>query len=308
MSHLVSCSFNMRLLCVIMHLILSAKCGVKFKNTEHGNYGYDYWCVGNCDNNINTTTHSGIILIGGAVDVETDSLNDAFLKQIEWSGCGDFLVLRASGEPYYMEYIYHLGCSNSVTEIRLNNIADANNPFVIDQINNAEAIFFAGGNQATYVTEWMGSALQSAVQSAVNRDVPIGGTSAGAMIQSWFIYSAEGSRGVDSYEALQNPFNQYITFSEHLITQKYNSLVGTIIDTHFEERDRMGRLFTFVARLRNSYGLNMNGIGINEATAIVIDSVTMIGTVVGNSSTYVVIPGLNNEPSVCEPNTPLMML
>ena len=90
------------------------------------------------------------------------------------------------------------------------------------------------------------------------------------------------------------------------IRQKYNLLLNTIIDTHFEERDRFGRLCTFVARLRkdNSNG-NVIGIGVNERTAIVIDLSTDIGETVGSGDAYIILPGNNNMPQACEPNRPL---
>ena len=146
---------------------------------------YDVWCVGNCNSPIKTIPHPGIILMGGSTDVD-----DAIKQQIDWSGCGDFLVLRSSGSDGYNNYILNLGCANSVTTIRINNRRGANENFVVDTIDNAEAIFFAGGDQNRYVTDWMGTGLQSAVQRAIARDVPIGGTSAGEVIQTYYIYSA----------------------------------------------------------------------------------------------------------------------
>jgi cyanophycinase-like exopeptidase len=42
------------------------------------------------------------------------------------------------------------------------------------------------------------------------------------------------------------------------------------VDTHFSERDRLGRLITFAARAAHD-GEAVTGLGIDEATAVVID-------------------------------------
>eukprot|EP01084_Bolivina_argentea_P175173 303410_1 len=255
------------------------------------NDDYDIWCTGLCPpSRFGRNPHYGIILMGGSTDVDS-----AIRQQIDWSDCGDFLVLRTSGSDGYNSYIYNLGCASSVTTIRINNRNGANDPTVIDYINEAEAIFFAGGDQSSYLNYWQGTQLQSAVQSAVNnRNVPIGGTSAGAMIQTQYIFSAENG-GVYSDEALSDPYNRYMTFAQNFITQKNSLLVNMIVDTHFQERDRFGRLFAMVGRLRtdNNYA-NIMGIGVNERTAIVIDGSTFIGTVYGTGDVFMILPGDNN--------------
>ena len=267
---------------------------------------YQYWCSGNCDSPVTTKPHSGIILMGGGTDVD-----DAFKQQINWSDCGDFLVIRASGTDAYNDYIMSLGCANSASTILINNKNGANDDFVISKINASEAIFFAGGNQATYLSEWIGTKLQSAVEYAINyRNVPVGGTSAGCDIQSYYVYSASNG-SVYSDEALENPYNKYMTFSNFFELQKNNILNNTIMDTHFITRDRFGRLLTFVARMETDSewgkGRPIKGIGINEQTAIAIDLDTGIGTLLGPnkycSEAYIIIP--NDPPSVCKPNTPL---
>ena len=50
---------------------------------------------------------------------------------------------------------------------------------VVGKVRNAEALFFAGGDQANYVKMWRDTPLSEAIQGLVKRNVPIGGTSAG---------------------------------------------------------------------------------------------------------------------------------
>eukprot|EP00483_Globobulimina_turgida_P011677 UN11699 len=130
------------------------------------------------------------------------------------------------------------------------------------------------------------------------------------MIQSWYIYTADNGT-VHSAEALENPYNEYMTFSDAFVRQKSDLLYNTIIDTHFEQRNRFGRLFGFVARMRTDHGptADIKGIGINEQCALVIDLETNMAVTVGplnyGSAAFIIMPGALNQPDVCEANTPL---
>ena len=61
---------------------------------------------------------------------------------------------------------------------------------MLDKIDHAEAIFFAGGDQSVYLSEWMDTPMQKHIQAAIDRGVPVGGTSAGCDVQGGLIYSA----------------------------------------------------------------------------------------------------------------------
>jgi hypothetical protein len=91
---------------------------------------------------------------------------------------------------------------------------------------------------------------------------------------------------VESPAALSDPFNRYITIDPLNTSSKKFVQTGsflniatlgtTITDTHFNTRDRLGRLFSFVARIGNgctggvaNYG-EVAGIGIDEETAVLI--------------------------------------
>jgi len=268
---------------------------------------YEYWCTGNCDRDVKTTPHPGIILMGGGTDVD-----EAFVQQIKWSDCGDFLVIRADRDKAYDKYVYDLSCANSAATLYIKNKNGANDDYVVQKVNDAEAIFFAGGDQTTYLEDWKGTKMQTAIQNAINnRNVPIGGTSAGCDVQSYWVYAASNGSAT-SEECLLNPFNQYMTFATHLVTQKYNLLNNTVIDTHFVTRARFGRLLAFVARLRTStdigsVGYPIRGIGINEQSAFAIDLETLKGRLLGpdkdGSEAYIIFP--DEDPEICERLHPL---
>jgi cyanophycinase-like exopeptidase len=78
---------------------------------------------------------------------------------------------------------------------------------------------------------------------------------------------------------------------------------GTVIDTHFSDRDRMGRLMTFMARqLRDGITDSVLGIGIDEGTSLVVNP-DGIAQVMGEGAVYFVLG--DHIPEECEPQTPL---
>jgi cyanophycinase-like exopeptidase len=96
-------------------------------------------------------------------------------------------VLRESGDDAYNSYIQGLGKLNSVATLITKNRVAATDSFVLEKIDQAEAIFFAGGDQSVYLQEWMDTPLQKHIQAAIARGVPVGGTSAGGDVQGGFI-------------------------------------------------------------------------------------------------------------------------
>src|SRR5215475_788528 len=167
---------------------------------------YSYFRVGN-SSDVTTATTAGTVLMGGGTDVDA-----AFQWMCGLSGNGDFLVIRATGTDAYNPYIQQLcPAENSVATLIIPNVAAANDPFVIATIQNAEALWIAGGDQSNYINFWKGTPVETALRGLITRAVPIGGTSAGMNVLTQFIYSAQASKGVTSSEALADPFNKYVT-------------------------------------------------------------------------------------------------
>jgi len=230
---------------------------------------YTYWCIGSCDRDASVTPHPGLILMGGGTDVDS-----AFQQHIKWSAGGDFLVLRASGDDAYNSYIQGLGSTHSVATLLTKNRAAAEDPFVLSKIDGADAIWFAGGDQSVYLDEWQASTMQQRLQAAIARGVPVGGTSAGCDIQGGSVYTgANGSATSD--EALADPYNKYMTLQPYAFLKHSppaGLLANIIVDTHFMTRDRFGRLLALAARLWKDDELPRAAVGIDEKTAIAIDS------------------------------------
>ena len=258
--------------------------------------GYSYFRVGNTTD-VTTATTAGTVLMGGGTDVDA-----AFQWMCQRSGNGDFLVIRATGTDAYNPYIQQL-CpnENSVATLIIPNRTAASDPFVIGAIQNAEALWIAGGDQSNYINFWKGTPVQTALQGLIARSVPIGGTSAGMNVLSQFIYSALASQGVTSSQALADPFTRYITLDRDFVS--IATVTGLIGDPHFVTRDRMGRDLAFLCRIfLNGWSATPRGISIDEQTALLIDG-SGNGTVVGVSTVYFMqAPG---APQVCQSKTPL---
>lgn len=215
---------------------------------------------------VSRTTTRGAVLMGGGNDVD-----EAIQWMINKSGGGDFVVLRATGTDAYNSYIYGLGSLNSVETLLINSRTLANDAGVEATIRGAEALFISGGNQYDYVNYWKDTKVESAINYLINtKKVPVGGTSAGCAIQGDAYFDASNGT-VYSDEALNDPYNQYMTLQRsNFLNVPY--LGSTITDTHYDNPDRRGRHLTFLARMNKDWGMTAKGIGVDEGTAVCIES------------------------------------
>ncbi len=243
---------------------------------------YTYTRVGNSANVV-SDMQGGVALMGGAADVD-----EAFKRMCERSGGGDFLILTFNGTNEYNAYVKNL-CPglNSVATLIIPSQKAASTQAVKDIINNAEAIFIGGGDQSNYLNYWSNTGVQTALQARINAGAPVGGISAGLAVLTQFVYSALGSKGVTSSQALADPYNRYLTLARDFVSVPY--LEGIIGDTHFSARDRMGRDLAFHCRIFNNGWVSESGrsrgIAVDEATALVVDELG-IGTVYGPGHVY----------------------
>jgi cyanophycinase len=212
----------------------------------------------------------GYALMGGGED-----LDEAFQWLCARAGGGDFLVLRATGTDAYNPYIQKL-CPklNSVATLVIPSREAAGDPEVARKIAEASALFLSGGDQANYVRFWAGTPVQTALNEAIQRGIPLGGTSAGLAVMGEWGYSAEGDRpndpDLDSKTALADPWGERMTLVHGLL--KIPVIDGVVTDTHFAKRDRMGRLLAFIASLGGiRRGGAIRGVGVDEGAAVLTD-------------------------------------
>lgn len=236
----------------------------------------------------------GLVLMGGGADVD-----EAFAWWGELVAGGDVVVIRTSGADGYNDYLYGFGNADSV-ETMLVTPGFADDPYVSWTLRHAEAIWLAGGDQATYLAGWKDTGVEAAIHEAWDRGAVVGGTSAGLAVLGQFAFAAYNDT-VYSYEALEDPYNVYMTLEQGFLALPM--LAGVITDSHFFERDRMGRLVGFLARIHaDGWATDVVGLGIDEATAVVVGPDGM-GTVIGSGNAYVV--RADHPPQTCTPGVAL---
>lgn len=266
---------------------------------------YKYFRSGNAED-VSVKPRAGYALMGGGKD-----LDEAFKWLCDRANGGDFLVVRATGTDAYNPYVQGLCKLNSVATLIIPTKEAAMDPFVARAISHAGALFIAGGDQANYINFWMGTPVQTALNDAIRRGVPIGGTSAGLAVMGEFAYSAQGDTSdgpdLDSKTALADPYSLRVTLVHGFLD--IPALRNIIADTHFAKRDRMGRLLGFLARLNEPGGYPgavtlgfVRGIGIDEGAALLLGS-NGKATVVGHANAYFLQP--SEPPEVLRPHTPL---
>lgn len=246
---------------------------------------------------VRTATSGGAALLGGAVDVD---------PAVAWlcarGGNGDFLVIRATGDDEYNGYVRGV-CPdlNSVATLIVDSVEFADSDFVRETIANAEIIFLSGGDQSNYVRYWTGTAVQEELNRHVARGAPIGGTSAGLAVQTEFVYSAMDKDGVTSAEALADPYHPYVTLARDLL--QIPALRGTIGETHFVPRNRLGRTLAFLCRAHAAgWSPAPRAIAVDEGGAVLVEP-GGLATVTGTGSAYfIAAPG---APETCRPGMPL---
>jgi cyanophycinase len=257
--------------------------------------GYEYYVAGD-PGDVSPSTVPGLLLAGGSTDQDL-----AMQWMIGRSGGGDFVVIRASGTDAYNPYIYEeLGGVDSCETIILQKRSASFDPFVLDKIRSAEALFIAGGNQWDYVRLWAETPIVDAIHDVVAKGAPVGGTSAGLAVLGEFAFAAQRGTIISS-QALKNPYHSHVTLSGDFLHLPH--LGGAITDSHFAARNRMGRLITFLARIiQDGWTDHVRGIGIDERTALAIDG-DGVGTLYGQGAAYFLeTPG---APEVCQKVTPL---
>jgi cyanophycinase len=151
----------------------------------------------------------------------------------------------------YEEIFKSLGAVR-VTVMDFDTRRDCREPGRLKRLEEASGIFFTGGNQLRLTTLLGGTPVAKLIRARNARGVSVGGTSAGASILSEHMIAGgdEGSSIVGGSVRLAPGLG---------LTNRF------IIDQHFRERDRLGRLLTAVAY--NPFAI---GIGLDEDTAAFI--------------------------------------
>ena len=139
-----------------------------------------------------------------------------------------------------------------VVGVRPETREEANDPALVAQLDDVTGIFMTGGNQLKLSAIINGTAFGEAIRHAHRRGVTIGGTSAGASIQSSHMV-AFGTGGATPKQRMTQ------------LAAGLGLLTDCVIDQHFAQRNRYGRLLMLVAQ-----SPNLLGIGVDEDTAAIV--------------------------------------
>ncbi len=196
-----------------------------------------------------------LVLIGGAEDRRNEKV--VLRKLINLNDAKNIVVITSAtlyptetAEDYYHAF-RDLGIENvHVFDIRDNR--ETNEPGYLEKIDNADLVFFTGGDQVRLTRILLNTQLLKRIKERfLNEGLTIAGTSAGA-------------------SAAANPMtfdgdNQGLIKGTVKHDEGFGFLENITIDTHFVARGRLGRLTQFLCN-----GFTQKGIGIGENTSITI--------------------------------------
>jgi cyanophycinase len=243
------------------------------------------------------TTHTSLLIIGGAEDkVGRATILRRFVRLAGGRNARIVLIPTASAFPdevveTYTKAFSRLGAPEVVVVNPSSRAAAATVPLragdhaggpamtqttaqagaqaMAQAMDNATGVFMTGGNQLKLSQLFVGTPLSDAIARAHERGAVVAGTSAGASIMSQFMISL-GADGVTPRQRSSQ------------LTSGLGLLPGVIIDQHFDERARYGRLMSLVAG-----SPNLLGMGIDEDTAAEVRDGHLM-TVVGSGAVFVV--------------------
>ncbi len=224
--------------------------------------------------NIDQTKRGFVIPIGGAEEKVNEPIILEKFCQLSGGDKAKILVIPTASElaetgPNYVGIFESMGAKSKY--IAVDEREDCFKQEIQESLAKATGIFITGGNQLRLSTILGGTPVAKMIRSMNAAGVHVAGTSAGAAIMSEHMI-AGGRTG-------PTPNEDGATMAPGLgLTNK------VIIDQHFRQRDRIGRLMTAL-----SYNPFVSGIGVDEDTAAFIGP-DGVFEVVGSGAITVVDP------------------
>src|SRR5580658_4581888 len=234
-----------------------------------------------------------IVPIGGAENKENDRRILERFVSVSGGQDADIVVIPTASRVHetgarYEQVFRDIG-ADRVTIMDFDTRRDCHESGRLERLERASGIFFTGGNQLRLTTLLGGTPVAKLIRTRNAHGVTVGGTSAGASILSehMIAFGDEGSSVIAGSVRLAPGLG---------LTNRF------IIDQHFRQRDRLGRLITALA-----YNPFAVGIGLDEDTAAFIgpdDTLEILGsggaTVVDASdASYTSIDGASDGQPVC---------
>jgi cyanophycinase len=167
--------------------------------------------------------------------------------------------------------------------------AQANDDSAARQVRDASGIFLTGGNQLRLSSTIGGTRLSQAILEAHRAGVVVAGTSAGASAMSTHMVAFGASGGSPKQRMAQ-------------MAAGLGVLPGVIIDQHFQQRNRLGRLLAIIAQ-----NPSLLGIGVDEDTAGVVGPDHVLEVIGRRSLTIIDGAGSDTDAWDVPAHKPLMI-
>ena len=225
-----------------------------------------------------TAERGYIVPVGGAEEKMGDvAILRRFAALCGGAGCRIAIIPTASMQSEtgsrYEELFHSLGVREA-RALPIMTRADGEHPEWLEVLDQVEGVFLAGGNQLRLSTTIGGTQVAKALRRRNREGMHVAGTSAGAafLCEHMIAFGKEGA----------SPRAKIVTMAPGLgLTNR------VIIDQHFRQRDRLGRLLTALAY--NPFAI---GIGLDENTAAFIGPDETLEVVGGGALTIVDPSGL----------------
>jgi cyanophycinase len=226
-----------------------------------------------------------VIVIGGAEDKVRDRV--ILSRFVSLAGGADARIvvistassLGAEAGQRYRQVFGELGVKR-FTPIHAVTRSQANDETFVAPLNDATGIFLTGGNQLRLSSTIGGTRLADAVLDRFRHGAVVAGTSAGASAMSSHMI-AFGASGATPKQRMAQ------------VAAGLAVLPGVIIDQHFQQRNRLGRLLSLIAQ-----NPSLLGLGIDEDTAGVVGP-DHVMEVIGRGS-ITVVDGSGSETNAWE--------
>jgi cyanophycinase len=226
-----------------------------------------------------------VIIIGGAEDKVRDRV--ILSRFVSVAGGADATIvvistassLGAEAGERYRQVFTELGVKH-VRPLHAVTRQQANEETSVLAVKDATGVFLTGGNQLRLSSTIGGTALAQAILERFKHGAVIAGTSAGASAMSSHMI-AFGASGATPKQRMAQ------------IAAGLSVLPGVIVDQHFQQRNRLGRLLSLIAQ-----NPSLLGLGIDEDTAGVVGPDGVM-EVIGRGS-ITVIDGSRSETDAWE--------
>lgn len=212
-----------------------------------------------------------LIIIGGHEDKDGERV---ILKEVARRLNGGRLVIAtvASHEPEgyfdsYQKAFAAIGVTDLV-ELYVHERAESHSDEALSLLDGAGGVFFSGGDQLRISSQIGDTAIERRIRELHAAGGVIAGTSAGASVMSETML-------------VKGPSAESYRIGELHMAPGLGLIRDVIIDQHFAERGRYGRLLGAVA-----HNPRLLGIGIDENTAVVVENDRFL--VIGSGAAYVV--------------------